>query len=143
MSDEIEFPYDTSLGPCIRHEGPHYHIRLPDGQVTGIRANGEPSPENVEADIASPATEPVSVPQEVTRPRFMIALRKVLGIAEGQVYAMISAISDAEQQEDVRDWFDHGVFFRRDDATLIGFAAAQSVTPEQLDAVFIYAGTAT
>ena len=102
----------------------------------------EPSAEDATDAVTTPRAVPPTVPQEVTRPRFIIALRKVLGLTEGAVYAMISGLP-AEQQEDVRDWFDHGVFFDRADPLLNSIAAAQGITPEQLDAVFIHAANQT
>ncbi|MCW5548875.1 MAG: hypothetical protein KIT44_07915 [Opitutaceae bacterium] len=137
MSEEITFqPYLCSLGEVIRHEGPHYHIRLADGQVTGIRANGEPSPENVEADIASPAPEPPAVPQEISPAQFHAAARKLLGITEGTVFALISQIPDAEMQDDARDLYEKATIYRRSDPFLNQLAAMNGNTPEQLDEVF-------
>lgn len=48
-------PYPCSLGTVIAHQADPaaYIIRRADGSVIGIMANGECSPENVEADIAA------------------------------------------------------------------------------------------
>lgn len=60
MSDEIEEtepafePYDCSLGTVTGVEGDTYIVTTITGKVIGIAANGEPTAENVEADIASP-----------------------------------------------------------------------------------------
>lgn len=139
-------PVECSLGTWTHSDvddhGNVYLITRPDGQVWGIRAKGDLSAEAIEDDIANPGTLPPSVPQEVTRPRFIIALRKVLGLTEDAVYDMISGLP-AEQQDDVRDWFDHGVFFNRADSLLNDIAASQGITAEQLDSVFIHAGTQT
>jgi hypothetical protein len=59
MNDEIEQPlefetYPCSLGTVIGYEGSAYRIATPEGRVVGIAANGTPSPEAVEADIANP-----------------------------------------------------------------------------------------
>jgi len=53
MSTPIE-PYACSLGTVIAHEIASYTIVTADGRTIGIQANGEPSEENVEADIATP-----------------------------------------------------------------------------------------
>jgi hypothetical protein len=138
--------YDCSLGTVDEHYfdalGEAYGIVRPDGQKVGILANGVASPENVEADIASPRQLPAPVPQEISRPRFMIGLRKVLGLTEGAVFALISQIEDEDTQEDVRDWFEHGVTFARDDHWLNLMAQAQGVTDAQLDQVFIVGASA-
>jgi hypothetical protein len=61
MSDENDTPfepYDCSLGTVIDHttdeHGSGYLIQQPDGQTVGVLANGEPSADNVEGDIAEP-----------------------------------------------------------------------------------------
>jgi hypothetical protein len=145
MSDEPieETPFETyecSLGTVIGHtkdeHGQGYLIQQTDGQTVGVLANGEPSVDAVEGDIANPRALPAPVPTEITRPRFIIGLRKVLGLTEGHVFALISSIADPEEQEDARDWWEHGVFFRRDDHWLLLMAERQGVTPEQLDNVF-------
>lgn len=52
--------YACSLGLVLDYDdGTIYRIQTPSGQVIGIRANGEPSEENVEADIANPRELPV------------------------------------------------------------------------------------
>ena len=61
MSEEIQEPevaafepYPCSLGTVTGVEGDSYLINTVDGRLIGIRANGEPSAENIEADIANP-----------------------------------------------------------------------------------------
>jgi hypothetical protein len=138
--DDTFHPYACTLGTVIGYtedeHGSGYLIQQADGQTVGVLAKGEPSAENVEDDIAEPRALPVPVPSEITRPRFIIGLRKVLGLTEGHVFALISSIADPEEQEDARDWWEHGVFFRRDDHWLLTMAERQSVTAEQLDDVF-------
>jgi hypothetical protein len=55
-------PYACSLGTVTAHTaddlGEGYVIVQPDGITVGILANGAASPENVEADIASPRQPP-------------------------------------------------------------------------------------
>ena len=140
-------PVACSLGTWTHSDvdagGNVYLIATPTGATIAIRGHGDLSAANIEADIANPAPAPVPVPAEVTRPRFVIALRKVLGLEEAHVFAMISAIEDAEEQQDTRDWWEHTGVFRRDDARLNAMAARESVTTEQLDAVFIHAANNT
>lgn len=59
MSTEAFTPYPCPLGEVIGHqtEPPAYIVRTPDGRVIGPLANGTPSPENVEADIANPPVD--------------------------------------------------------------------------------------
>jgi hypothetical protein len=66
MPDEITptwfETYPCSLGTVLDYgdDGDIYRISTPSGQVIGIRANGVPSPENVEADIANPTPAPAA-----------------------------------------------------------------------------------
>jgi len=77
MSDEITpalfETYSCSLGLVLDHgeEGDIYRISTPSGQVIGIRANGTPSPENVEADISNPV--PVAAAPLVQSARVVLA----------------------------------------------------------------------
>lgn len=153
IPDESEVPawtdytvdVDGATYTVLEPDSPDYHrIRTPAGLVTSCPGDStQPlTAEALSAHLANPPARVPGVPQEVTRPRFIIALRKVLNITEGTVYAIISGLP-AEQQEDVRDWFDHGVFFDRADPLLNAVAATQDITSEQLDAVFIHAGTKT
>lgn len=160
MSDEPILPEDESEIPAwtdyavevngatytvLEPDSPDYHrLRTPEGIVTSCPGDStQPlTPEALTAHLANQPAWVPGVPQEVTRPRFIIALRKVLNITEGTVYAIISGLP-SEQQEDVRDWFDHGVFFDRADSLLNDIAASQGITSEQLDAVFIHAANQT
>lgn len=151
MSDEPEitepeapeFPYEwmpLAVGniEIVNWDGHSYVDRTGRTYWSGQ----EPTAEDAADAVTTLRIPPPEVPQEVTRPRFIIALRKVLNITEGTVYAMISGLP-AEQQEDVRDWFDHGVFFDRADPLLNAVATSQGITSEQLDAVFIHAANQT
>jgi hypothetical protein len=64
MPDEIQqfTEYACSLGVVIGHtDNPAgYRISTNDSRVVGILANGEPSPDNVETDIANPAAPVLS-----------------------------------------------------------------------------------
>lgn len=143
MPDEIPSPepapfaeYECSLGTVINHDAGSYVIRTPDGRVIGILANGELSAANVETDIASPATPPAPVPDSISRAEFVIAARRVLGITEGTVFALISMLPAGEQQETARDLWENALTFKRGNALLNALAAANGNTPEQLDEVF-------
>jgi hypothetical protein len=149
MSEQPTFPYAVTTDETTVHvlapDAPDYHrVQLPDGQVTSIPGDSAAvlTPEALADWLANPPPYVPGVPQELTRPRFMMGLRKALGLTEGAVFAMISGIEDAELQEDVRDWYEHGVFFRRDDALLNSVADAQGITAEQLDEVFRVGGGA-
>lgn len=58
--------YECSLGVVIGYEGSTYRITTPDGRTIGIAANGEPSEENVEADIANPPAPILSAAEAET-----------------------------------------------------------------------------
>lgn len=71
----------------------------------------------------------------VSRARFVIALRRVLKLTEGHVYALISRLP-AEVQDDARDWFENATEFRRESPNIAALAALNGTTPEQVDEVF-------
>lgn len=56
-------PYACTLGTVLDHRDGGYIIATPDGRVIGVQANGEPSPENVEADIVNPPEPEPSIEQ--------------------------------------------------------------------------------
>jgi hypothetical protein len=138
MSDEKTpfTEYFCSLGTVIAHDAGSYVIRLPDGRVIGILANGELSEANVEADIASPAVPATPVPEVISRAEFVIAARRVLNVTEATIFALISQLPAGEQQETARDLWEHAREFRRDNSMLIALAQLNGNTPEQLDQVF-------
>jgi hypothetical protein len=54
-------PYACSLGTVLDHgDGTIYRIELPTGQVIAIPANGTPSEDAVEFDIANPPAPPAA-----------------------------------------------------------------------------------
>jgi hypothetical protein len=138
MSDEqpVFEEYSCSLGAVIAHDEGSYVIRVPDGRVIGILANGELSAANVEADIASPAVPVPPVPEVISRAEFVIAARRVLNVTEATIFALISQLPAGEQQETARDLWEHAREFRRDNSMLIALAQLNESTPEQLDEVF-------
>jgi hypothetical protein len=143
MSDENQIfdppafvEYECSLGTVIAHDAGSYVIRTPDGRVIGIVANGELSPANVEADIASPGTVPAPVPAEITRAQFVIAARRVLGLTEGGIFALISQLPAGEMQETARDLWENALTFKRGNSMLNALAQLNGNTPEQLDELF-------
>ena len=121
--------YPCSLGTVVAHEAGSYHIRLPDGRVTGLLANVEPSPENVEADIASPASPVAPVPQEVTRYQMRRALN-----ATGLRSTVEAAVSAADI--DTRDGWESATVVRRDNPLISAMAAGLGLTSEQIDGLF-------
>lgn len=133
--------YDVEgVGTVIDPEGePGYRVRLPDGCVTAFAAvSGNPSPENAAADIgyalANPPPPPV--PAEISRARFVIAVRRVLGVTEGAIFALISSLPSGEEQETARDLWENAVTFRRANPFLLMLAQAGDFTTEQIDEVF-------
>jgi len=138
---EYELP---GIGTVIDPAGePGYRVRLPDGQVTAYPAHsGAPSEANAPADIAHALANPPPppVPAVVARSQFVIAARRVLGITEGTIYALISMLPAGEQQETARDLWENAREFRRDNTFLAALAQLNGTTPEQVDDVFRAAG---
>lgn len=130
------------LGPVtvIDPEGePGYRVRLADGRVTAFPAHsGDPSEANAAADIAHAIAHPppVPVPPVISRAEFIIAARRVLGITEGNVFALISQLPAGEPQETARDLFEHAREFRRSNSFMTALAQLNGNTSEQLDEVF-------
>ena len=144
MSEEIETPFEEyeveGVGIVIDPQGePGYRVRLPDGQVTAFpAASGDPSPANAATDIAhaiaSPA--PVPVPPVITRAQFVIAARRVLGITEGTIFALISQLPAGEVQETARDLWENSREFKRENTFLNQLAALNGNTAAEIDEVF-------
>lgn len=122
---------------------PGYRVRLLDGRVTAFAAvSGNPSPENAATDIAHAIANPPPppVPAEISRARFVIAARRVLGVTEGAVFALISGLPAGEEQEMTRDLWENAVVFRRSNPFLGMLAQAGGYTSEQIDEVFRVGG---
>jgi hypothetical protein len=143
MTDENQPAFESypcSLGTVIGHEadehGSIYLIAQPDGQTVGVLANGEPSPDTVEQDISAPRAPVQPVPEEISRAEFIIALRKVLKIQEGDVFALLSQLPKGETQEDARDLWEHARTFKRHNRFLLLLATNEGITADQLDEVF-------
>ena len=81
-------PYPCSLGTVIGHEGSTYIVSTTDGRTIGISANGTPSPENVEADIASP---PAVIPPPLRQASDLVVFR----LTDAEVNALTSATAPA------------------------------------------------
>lgn len=133
-------PYDVpGVGTVIEHEGASYIVRLADGRVCGYPAQaGDASEASAAADIALAIANPPPAPAPVvlSRAEFIIALRRVLGITEGDVFALISQLPAGEQQETARDLWENAREFRRDNSFLAGLAALNGNTSEEIDEVF-------
>jgi hypothetical protein len=150
MSTEPESPAEeisafaeyevAGIGTVIAPEGePGYRVRLPDGRVTAYpAASGEPCEANAAADIAAAIANspPAPVPAEISRAEFIIALRKVLNLTEGDVFALLSQMPAGEEQEDARDLWENARVFKRANRFLVGLAQLSGVTEAQLDEVF-------
>ena len=86
---------------------------------------------------------PVSVPAEVSRARFLIAVYDLYGITVVAIQAQIEAIEDEATRYKAGVWFANAQTFRRDNAYLLALAAALGRTSADLDAAFIHAGQLT
>lgn len=128
------------VGIVIAPEGePGYRVRLPDGRVTAYPAlSGEPSEANAAADIAHALANPPPppVPSVLNRDQFVIALRRVLGMTEGAVYALISQLPAGDEQETARDRWENTRIFRRDSVLLNALAQLNGNTSAEIDEVF-------
>jgi hypothetical protein len=133
--------YDVpGVGTVIAPEGePGYRVRLPSGAVTAFPAHsGEPSEANAAADIAHALANPppAPVPQSISRSEFVIAVRRVLGLVEGDIFALISQLPAGETQETARDLWENAREFRRDNSFLAALAQLNGNTSEEIDEVF-------
>lgn len=133
---EYEVP---GIGTVIRHEGDSYIVRLPDGRVVGYAAPaGTPFKANAAADIAATLANPPAapVPEVISRAEFVIAARRVLGLTEGGIFAIISLLPAGEQRETARDLWENAREFRRHNSFLVTLAQLNGNTPAELDEVF-------
>lgn len=89
------------------------------------------------AAIAASLVDPApAVPEVISRAEFVISLRRVLGLTEGGIYAIISMLPEGEQRETARDLWENAREFRRDNSFLAALAQLNGNTPAQLDEVF-------
>jgi len=91
-------------------------------------------------DPRPPAPPPAPVPESVGPAQLRIAMRHLHGISAGQVYAVISALPEA-QQDDARDLWDYATAIKRDHPLVAAFAAAFGIAPADIDDVFRHAAT--
>jgi hypothetical protein len=133
-------PFECSLGTVVETTDTHYHIARPDGVTIGVRANGEPSAENVESDIANPAPEPVSVPVSVSPAQLRIALLDLHDIRDGAIYAVMSTLPQ-DVADRARILWEFAGEVRRDHSLVPQIAGAFDLTDAQVDEVFIYAAS--
>ena len=138
MPDEIETtpepsfePYECSLGTVIDVQGDTYIVQTLEGRTIGITANGEPSAESIEADIASPPAPVVIVPQIVTRRQLFLALLDISpGLTRTAIRAGITAESDLIE-------FDEAQSFERSHPMVATLSSSLGI---DADDVFIAAG---
>ncbi len=97
-------------------------------------------PEIVDATLASaianPPAEALPVPQSISRAEFVIALRRVLGMTEADVFALISQLSAGDTQETARDLWEHAREFHRGNSFLAALATLNGNTEAEIDEVF-------
>lgn len=96
----------------------------------------QPSDAALAAAIVGLADQPSAVPSVLTRTQFVIAARRVLGITEGTVFALISQLPQGETQETARDLWVNAVEFHRDNTFLNTLAQLNGNASEQIDEVF-------
>lgn len=86
--------------------------------------------------IAAALDAPAQVPQVISRAEFVIACRRVLGLTEGGIHALISQLPAGEQQETARDLWENAREFRRTNSFLAALAALNGNTEADIDEVF-------
>lgn len=126
--------YACSLGTVVGHDAGSYIISTIDGRVIGVAANGQPSPENVEADIASPPAPLAPVPSEVP----LWAFRQVL-IEDGQleqIEAFVTGLPDAMLRKKLQNFLLTGNFIMRNSPSLSALASEINKTPAEIDDIF-------
>jgi hypothetical protein len=105
--------------------------------VPGFDPEEPPDDEDLAAHIADKLANPIPVvPRVVSRAQFMHAVRSVLGMADSDLYALVEAMDAGAAKNKAHDLAHHAREFRRDNATLIAMATAESITSAQLDALF-------
>lgn len=131
-------PLDSGLS-ITAHDGASYV--LSDGRTFWAAPPAEEAaPEDIAAEVlvllAEPPAPPPVVPAEISRARFLLALRHCFGLTEGAVYALISGMPEGE--EDARDLFENAQVFRRANAFLTAVATSAGKTSDDLDELFRY-----
>lgn len=86
--------------------------------------------------IADAAPEPVIVPAEVTKLQLVRALRQ-----QGIWANMSAALNAPTTPDETREDWEMAHIIPRQDDLMTGFASDLGFTPEEIDAVFILAGT--
>jgi hypothetical protein len=145
-------PSGISTSPSARshrliHDGSHV-IALEESEgltqtihtlFTGTLAECQYEAARLRLDCSDVLQASSPIPAYLSRARFVIAARKRLGLTEGAIFALISQIPDAEQQEDARDLWENAIEFRRTNPFIIALASMQGLTLEQVDDFFRYA----
>lgn len=96
----------------------------------------EPTEADALAALQTPRTPPAPVPQIISRAEFIIAARRVIGLTEGAVFALLSQLPAGEQQETARDLWENAREFHRDNTFIAALAQLNGTTSEQIDEVF-------
>lgn len=150
MSEEIEsnpFPYEVEIDgqvyTVLAPEGEAgYRVDTPNGGgVTAYAAqSGEPSPANAAADIAyaiaNPPAPVVAIPAEV--PAWRIHAVVALSGLTTAIDTFIAALPEPNQTVARMAW-QQGNVIERQSLTVAAIIAAEIVTAEQADALFIQA----
>lgn len=100
----------------------------------------EPSADDAADAVTTPRSVPPEVPQVISRSQFVIAARRVLGITEGDIFALISQLASGEVQETARDLWENAREFKRDNSMLAALATLNGNTAAQIDEVFRVGG---
>lgn len=123
----------------LSYEGTFYRVLLVDEvTVHALPARTVATPEDAEADLVSlpPSADPAPVTAVLDRTRFIIAARRVLGLVDPGVRALIAQLPAGEAQATALDLWENSSEFHRDNTVLIGLAALGGYTAAQLDDVF-------
>jgi hypothetical protein len=109
---------------------------LPNEDPAATPEYPEIEDETLAAAIAAAVNAPAPVPQVISRAEFVIAARRVLGLTEGAIHALISQLPAGETQETARDLWENAREFRRDNSFLAALAALNGSTDAEVDEVF-------
>ncbi|MDP1581508.1 MAG: hypothetical protein Q8M02_14645 [Candidatus Didemnitutus sp.] len=101
----------------------------------------EPSEADAFDCVTNPRTPPVPVPELITRPQFFVAARRVLGLSEDDLTALIDLLPAGEHRETARDFLRNSQTFRRAHPALVDLATLKGLTAAQLDDFFRYASS--
>lgn len=123
------------------------HVQLGNGQTFRAEVNTAACADDAadtalaESVVGLTTPMPLPVPELITRPQFFVAARRVLGLSEDDLTALIDLLPAGEHRETARDFLRNSQTFRRAHPALVGLAALKGLTPAQLDDFFRYASS--